>query len=290
MKTTLLNRNIPFFLHLSIFATFFSTTACKKKSKNLPVLTLQKHIVDVNRASFDSYVLKFGDEEIIERAICWNTDENPSIANNSLKKGKGKGIFDITINGLKTQTTYYVRAYAKNANGIAYSNQVTIQTQKIPAVGDHVGGGIVVYIYQPNDLNYVVGETHGLIADLTDISTGIPWGCEGYIFTTNNNYAAIGMGKSNTEHILDVCTDKNTASEICNNHTINGYDDWFLPSKDELNLLYLNQQMIGGFGDAFYWSSTEYSLLKVHMQYLTTGVTYYGAKTATLRVRAVREF
>jgi hypothetical protein len=35
-----------------------------------------------------------------------------------------------------------------------------------------------------------------------------------------------------------------------------GYNDWYLPSKDELNKLYLNQVTIGGFADATYWSST----------------------------------
>lgn len=48
--------------------------------------------------------------------------------------------------------------------------------------------------------------------------------------------------------------------------------------KVKMNEIYFNQQMIGGFGDAYDCSLTEYSDIKVHIQYLTTGVHYYGGK------------
>jgi hypothetical protein len=46
------------------------------------------------------------------------------------------------------------------------------------------------------------------------------------------------------------------AARKCDDLALNGYDDWFLPSKDELNQMYLQRSVIGGFHKC-YWSSSE---------------------------------
>jgi len=69
---------------------------------------------------------------------------------------------------------------------------------------------------------------------------------------------------------------------------LNGYDDWFLPSKDELNLLYLQKGVVGGF--AYYWSSTEYGSYAAWYQYFGDGSQNGNSKFITLRVRADRAF
>ncbi len=69
-----------------------------------------------------------------------------------------------------------------------------------------------------------------------------------------------------------------------------GYTDWYLPSKDELNKLYLNKTAIGGFSGGDYWSSTEYLSLYAWFQNFNYG--YYSAdhKVYSLYVRAIRAF
>ena len=72
---------------------------------------------------------------------------------------------------------------------------------------------------------------------------------------------AIGTGAQNTIDIEADVLITGTAADICANLTLGGYNDWFLPSKDELNEMYLNlgQQCLEGFGGFvnYYWSSTE---------------------------------
>jgi len=48
---------------------------------------------------------------------------------------------------------------------------------------------------------------------------------------------------------------------LCDDLVFNGYSDWYLPSSDELNKLYLNKSAVGGFSNTFYWSSTEEDLV-----------------------------
>ncbi|PWG79402.1 fibrobacter succinogenes major paralogous domain-containing protein, partial [Pararcticibacter amylolyticus] len=70
-------------------------------------------------------VVTDGGAEVTERGLCWNTSGNPTIANDTIRAGAGKGSFTTPLKGLNDQSTYYVRAYAINSAGIAYSPVVT---------------------------------------------------------------------------------------------------------------------------------------------------------------------
>ena len=70
-------------------------------------------------------------EEVTARGVCWNTTGNPDIKDQKTEDGEGKGIFTSQISGLQANTTYYVRAYAINANGTAYGDQVEFTTNDI---------------------------------------------------------------------------------------------------------------------------------------------------------------
>jgi len=83
-----------------------------------------------------------------------------------------------------------------------------------------------------------------------------------------------------------------------------GFDDWFLPSKDELNLMWENladtagdnntgpsaPDNIGGFAKVFYWSSTEISSNFAWVQDFNDGIQYNFFKSNIIHVRAVRAF
>jgi uncharacterized protein (TIGR02145 family) len=69
-----------------------------------------------------------GGSIIIERGVVWNTNGNPTILDNKTTDGTGTGIFTSFLVGLIPNTTYYLKAYAKNVEGIAYGNQITFTT------------------------------------------------------------------------------------------------------------------------------------------------------------------
>ena len=157
------------------------------------------------------------------------------------------------------------------------------------AVGDSYGGGIVAYILVNGDTGYDPSVQHGLIAATADQSTGIQW-YNGSNVVTGATDTAIGTGQANTTAIVTIQGAGSYAAQLCNDLTVGGYNDWFLPSKDELDKLYINKGAIGGFADGFYWSSSEYDAGGAWFQYFDDGDQNASHKYNTYRVRAVRAF
>lgn len=106
---------------------------------------------------------------------------------------------------------------------------------------------------------------------------------------------AFGTGETNTAAILAVyssATYKYTASAMCANFRGGGYSDWYLPSSDELNKLYLNKSAVGGFVNDYYWSSSEDDDDSAWSQGFNNGNKYdeYKYGNFNVRVRAIRAF
>ena len=163
------------------------------------------------------------------------------------------------------------------------------------AIGDTYQGGVVFYIFVDGDTGYVAGETHGLIAAVQDQSSGIRWYNGSYV-TTEATSTALGTGATNTTTIISVqgATETSYAAGLARAYTGGGYTDWFLPSKDELNLMYTKRVEIGNFTGVRYWSSTEYSNTHAWDQIFNNppynGVFIWDGKGMLWNVRAIRAF
>jgi hypothetical protein len=155
-------------------------------------------------------------------------------------------------------------------------------------IGDSYGGGIVAYIFLPGDAGHVYGQTHGLIVAPFDFNA--EWGCSG----TKMPYTSMsqGSGNTNTALICASCSQVNIAASICNNLYLNGYSDWFLPSLDELFLIYQNLKMngLGNFANQWYWTSTENYTHSAWALSFFQGNSTVITKISSLQVRPARNF
>lgn len=222
----------------------------------LPVLTtITMSDITPTTAISGGNISNEGISPVTVRGVCWNTTENPTIGDNKTVNGSGVGNFTSSLTGLAANTTYYVRAYATNSMGTAYGKQTSF-ISGILVIGQPYQGGVIAYILQPDEPGYIEGQTHGLIASLRDQSTSMPW------FSSNTKTGAIGImlgtGKENTNTIVNSHGSGFYAAELCYDLVSSGYSDWYLPSKNELDKLYLNKNAIGGFSNSNYWSSSEY--------------------------------
>jgi hypothetical protein len=81
-------------------------------------------------------------------------------------------------------------------------------------------------------------------------------------------------------------------AQLCDVYSNSGYGDQFLPSKDELDLMYKNLKTkgLGGFSGAWYWSSSEYGNLSAWSQSFSDGFLDYYPKSSMFSVRPIRAF
>jgi len=143
-------------------------------------------------------------------------------------------------------------------------------------------GGVVFYVDGTGQ--------HGLEA--APIDQGIAaWGCVG-VSLPGADGLVIGTGAQNTADIINNCADTNTAARLADAYVLNGYDDWFLPSRDELFMLYANNPIVGGFANDNYkyWSSSEYNGGDAWNKSFLNGGQHLDNKDRPNRVRAVRAF
>ncbi len=237
-----------------------------------------------NSAASGGKITDDGGSEITAKGLCWSTSPSPTTANFTLSAGSGTASFSGSMTGLSIGTTYYVRAYATNKGGTAYGQQVSFTTISTLSIGAEYAGGIIFYLD--------TSEMHGLVCAKTDLSGSTDWGCSGMSIPGADG-SLIGAGKQNTHDITDTCTSSVTyAAKVCDNLSLNGFSDWFLPSKEELKAMYNNLQLIGigDFSSGPYWSSTEMTPTFAWQVIFSNGIAQGSPKNNQAAVRAARAF
>ena len=183
-----------------------------------------------------------------------------------------------------------------SAGGVSVTPSITPTRTPSPTstptpytIGQAALGGTIAYILQSGDPGYDAGVQHGLVATATDTAANAVWGCPTTAITGADGIV-IGTGNQNTIDIMAGCATAGIAARLCGDLSEGGYSDWYLPSKNELNKLYLNKTAIGGFADYVYWSSTESDTFGAWGQDFTDGTSNFYSKSSNPRVRAIRSF
>jgi|GEM_PF-4647881 len=144
-------------------------------------------------------------------------------------------------------------------------------------------GGLIFYIDS-------LGGT-GMVAAENDQNTGAAWGCPDTLIAGANG-TDIGAGSQNTIDIDSDCSTSGIAANLCTNLSLNGYEDWFLPSKNELLeiLNNLHGADLGNFSNSRYWTSSQGSASHAWDINFLTGSPLLANKGISRHVRAARSF
>ena len=228
----------------------------------------------------------------------------PSGLNFSTSNGRITG----TPTETRTATTYTII-------GTSASGETATATYRLRVTGDigdvGPGGGVIFYYLAAG---FKCGPTRTANCKYLEAAPSgwsgvsdkrVTWAKLPYYDTVVNNPTspetstarAIGWGYRNTLAIINQGNTETTTSAaslaVSYTVTVNGdiYDDWFLPSRDELQQMYDNQSSIGGFvvGDP-YWSSTEMASGTAYTYRFNTGGAVVSKNQSVVRVRPVRSF
>jgi hypothetical protein len=159
-------------------------------------------------------------------------------------------------------------------------------------IGDKGPAGGLIFF----DKGLYSGGWRYLEAAPRDYSGEAEWGADGK--DVGGTWGDIGSGKRNTQVIVDYLKEigeTGKAAQLCAALNTGGYQDWFLPSKDELDLIYKNLKAkgLGSFSDDYhnyYWSSSQRNAYYSQFQNFSNNVQDRSFKSQAFCVRAVRAF
>jgi len=211
--------------------------------------------------------------------IMYSTASNfGTFSTTSINLNAVAGNYTTTISGLSAVTTYYAKAYATNTAGTTYGPTISFTTPVAPiAINDIYGGGIVYYILKPGDNGYDANVQHGLIAqqqnEIDGISSNPPFAGSTWNVIALNSNTITGaqndgtlVGRANTAAIIANQGAGTYLFKYVSTLTINGYNDWYVPSIKEVNLFrdYVYNTSYCNYSATthYYWSSKANSSYK----------------------------
>jgi len=297
------SKKMTYFKYFSLFFAFavlVFITGCSGTSPTAPIVNSLTTIYDGNGATAGTVP--------VDPASPYESGVTVTVLGNAGDLTRiNDGGTSYRFTGWNTQADGSGVDQAEGSTFIMGASNVILYAQWTPYILSDIGpaGGYIFYdkgIYSKADFTIIkaapdpvpVTPTYASWRYLEAAPSDSPsaeWGCDGTLISGADG-TAVGAGEQNTLHIETGCTAPSTAADLCANLSLGGYSDWFLPSKDELNLMYENLKVFGvaGFADNYYWSSSEYNATHAWYQIFGNGYQSNFYKESTYRVRAVRAF
>jgi uncharacterized protein (TIGR02145 family) len=243
----------------------------------MPVVeTASSHILQWDHILVTGNVVSDGGSNVYMRGVCWSTEPNPDLSDNFTTDGTGLGEFVSSVEDLPEGYLFYIRTYAMNEFGTSYGEQIEFLTrfENPISLGDELYESlIVVHIFEFGDPKWQEGVQSGIMVP-KDYNN---YELQAYYEYYNDNYwippnipthLDIGKGLANTSWLAsqNFVVYSHPAATFCDELELHGFDDYFLPTRDELQAIIDNINEIGWsliFGDrntSSSWSSSQYHL------------------------------
>lgn len=128
-----MKKSFQIYSTVAIIIFVFLVSSCKKDPINLipTITTLATTNITSSSSSSGGEVISDGGASITSRGVCWNTTQNPTIANFKTTDGIGIESFFSSLIDLTSNTTYFLRSYATNSIGTGYGNEFSFKTSKV---------------------------------------------------------------------------------------------------------------------------------------------------------------
>jgi hypothetical protein len=263
--------------HLVIYFVMFIACAisCNKneediqKNNSVPsVETIYATTASYCQAGLKGKITNKGGSEIIKQGFCYSKTPNPTIEQSSTILATNTTSLDIELQPkiFSEATTYYIKAFAVNSDGVGYGQELTFKTHGW--IGP--GGGVVFYDkgYYSNGWRYIEAATK----TIPDKTIWVQWGSTG-LLVKGASSDSMGSGYENTKDMISANLKKDPGSallmnDLIMNYSNNGFTDWYIPSVRECeialrNIRFTNNNLPeiyrqGGFSTSVQINSLEY--------------------------------
>lgn len=185
---------------------------------NIKLVTRTVSSIGLNSASSGGFITDDGGAEIIAKGVCWSKGRAPTVNNNFTNDGSGRASYFSNVVNLDRNTLYYIRAYAENATGISYGDELSFTS---------LSGAVELTTAEISDLTANSVVSGGNILS----NGGIPVGERGVCWsktpgpTTANQKIANGSGTGSFSVSLSQL--ENNQTYYLRAYAINAVDTWY---------------------------------------------------------------